>query len=234
MDIKTYLDNTEFATKQLFCLLFELVENKNNLIHLEGMAPLHLKDAKTFESFASQVKADGNDEESRYFFKKAYEKYHVYKEASSSIENIKNHYTDKISIANGPIQVISQAILQIAKQGLSFVYDTNIKNIEKKLTSPPRTILDKNGDSIKKFDKGNLGTKDINIIDVIWQGRNQSIHYEEGKMFQNVTDLFEPLMNSYDKLTGYDNYQNKAYEIVSIVLEWDSYESYRKDMEKIV
>lgn len=38
------------------------------------MAPHHLNNAKTFEVFAAQVKADGPLEESFDFMKRAYEK----------------------------------------------------------------------------------------------------------------------------------------------------------------
>jgi hypothetical protein len=53
-------------------------------------------------------------------------------------------------------------------------------------------------------------------------------------MFQQVKDLFEPLKTSYAELNGYDNKEDKAFEIVLSVLKWDSYESYHIDMEKIV
>ncbi|MCM3239594.1 hypothetical protein M3589_17990 [Heyndrickxia oleronia] len=233
MDIKTYLNNTAFATQQLFNLLYELVEKKNNLIHLKGVAPYHLKNAKTFETFAAQVKADGHIEESFDFMKRAYEKYNQHNDTLSSIRDIEDYYTDKILIANGPIQVIAQAILQIAKQGLSSTYNTNLNSIKIGLTQTPRNILDHNNNPIKIHHNGSPSINDITILNVIWQGRNQSIHYE-GTMFQQVKDLFEPLKNSYAKLNGYDNKEDKAFEIVSSVLKWDSYESYHIDMEKIV
>ncbi|PEJ34220.1 hypothetical protein CN689_08740 [Peribacillus butanolivorans] len=233
MTIIEYLENTAFATKQLFNLLEELVEKRNKLINLKGTAPIHLQNAQTFDAFSKQVKMNGNIEESYDFLKRAFEKYEKHKTALSTIREIEDYYSDKILIANGPIQVIAQAILQIAKQGLSSTYHTNLRSIRSVLTKTPRSILDANNVSIKIHQNGTPSINDITILDAIWQGRNQSIHYES-TVFQDVRDVFEPLKSSYSSLEGYDSKENKAYEVVSKVLKWNLYDDYRLDMEEII
>lgn len=233
MTINGYLENTAFATQQLFKLLEELVEKRNNLINLKATAPIHLRNAQTFDAFSKQVKANGNIEESYDFLKRAFDKYYQHQIALSTIKEIEGYYSDKILIANGPIQVIGQAILQIAKQGLSSTYHTSLRSIKSGLMHLPRSILDTNNNSIKIHHNGITTINDITILDVIWQGRNQSIHYE-GTVFQDVKDVFEPLSSDFPSLVGYNNNENKAYEIISKILHWNTYEDYRLDMEKLV
>lgn len=64
------------------------------------------------------------------------------------------------------------------------------------------------------------------IKNIIWQARNQSMHFEEGRYNTNVKSCFEqlniPLAN-----------ENLAKEIIDL-LEWNSYEQYFSDMAQIL
>lgn len=175
----------------------------------------------------------GHYEESFDFVRRSYESHKIHTQKQQTIDEITSKYTEKILNVNGPIEIIAQSILQIAKQGLSSTYASKIQNIFPMLSNLPRKILTNNGDTIKKNRDGLPTSHDINIIDVIWQGRNQSLHFEDTP-HQNVIDIFDPLKIYFSNLDGYDNKENKAFEVVSKVLKWDDYDTYFNDIQKIV
>lgn len=97
------------------------------------------------------------------------------------------------------IKALSGGLLQIAKQGISSVYQD--------LSSCPDGRMIRN-ETLKN---------------IIWQGRNQSLHYEEGRFRPSVINCFNNLgFNSF----GRDNY---AKDIIDI-LGWSTYESYESDI----
>jgi len=97
--------------------------------------------------------------------------------------------------------VLSAALLQIAKQGLSQVHG--------RLTSVPT--------SRRVFG--------VDIKDLIWQGRNHALHWEEGKPSPSVVDCFNA-MASYDP--AFANYKatNLAFQVVAALgwLDWTNFE----------
>ncbi|MEK4150005.1 hypothetical protein NST02_23460 [Robertmurraya sp. FSL W8-0741] len=96
------------------------------------------------------------------------------------------------------IKALSGAILQIAKQGISIVHGG--------LSNCPNGRFF-NNEPIKN---------------IIWQGRNQSMHFEEGRFNHPVVSCFQnigiPLTN-----------KNLAKEIINL-LNWKSYKDYEADM----
>ncbi|QXE23648.1 hypothetical protein B6N60_02338 [Richelia sinica FACHB-800] len=122
----------------------------------------------------------------------------------SQIEQLKN-LIDAKSFA---ISSLCGALLQISKQGISIVH--------RGLGSCP------NGRSI-----GNDVLKNI-----IWQGRNQSMHYEENNPNQAVKNCFQNLETSFGSefsLTLHPS-ENFAQKIVIKVLGWNEYQVYEQDM----
>ncbi len=106
---------------------------------------------------------------------------------------------------------LSMSLLQIAKQGVSIVHG-----------NPANCPLGRN-----------LGAESLK--NVIWQGRNQSIHYEEGNPNQRVKDCFTNLANDFG--SEFDltvNYTlNKARKIIGL-LDWDTYDNYQNDMISLI
>jgi hypothetical protein len=100
------------------------------------------------------------------------------------------------------------ALLQIAKQGLSLVHGS--------LAAAPDG----------RFLQG------ISLKEIVWQGRNQAIHCEEGRFNPPVTALFNRLEIacgpefSLQTHTG----QSRAKQVVKL-LGWTNYQSYRCDMQ---
>ncbi|MDC3351652.1 hypothetical protein OAV92_00250 [Crocinitomicaceae bacterium] len=106
---------------------------------------------------------------------------------------------------------LSMSLLQIAKQGISTVHGAPSN------CPPGRSI---GSETLKN---------------VIWQGRNQSIHCEEGNPNQKVKDCFSNLANDFgnefDLTTDYT--ANKARKIIDL-LTWRIYDNYENDMITLI
>ena len=108
-------------------------------------------------------------------------------------------------------QAIAGAIFQIAKQGISIVHGG--------LGAAPA------GRSI--------GT--VPIRDIIWQARNQSMHYEEGRFKKAVIDTFAELeieQGSQFSLSTH-SMQNRAKQVLDL-LGWSDYVNYIEDMRTLL
>ncbi len=112
---------------------------------------------------------------------------------------------------NDSMNSLSMSLLQIAKQGISTVHGAPSN-------CPPGR---------------NIGSETLK--NVIWQGRNQSIHCEEGNPKQKVKDCFSNLANDFgnefDLTTDYT--VNKARKIIDL-LNWSIYNNYEKDMITLI
>jgi hypothetical protein len=67
---------------------------------------------------------------------------------------------------------------------------------------------------------------------VIWQGRNQSIHWEEGKPHKAVTTCFDLLSAEAGGQFAPYKTQNLAFEVVTL-LKWDSFETFETDLRSL-
>ncbi|WP_156376152.1 hypothetical protein [Methylobacterium sp. Leaf117] len=99
---------------------------------------------------------------------------------------------------------LSGTVLQLAKQGISIVHG--------KLSDAPT------GPNLKGAP----------LSSVIWQARNQALHWEEGSFSKSVTDCFEGMSTKWPTLSAYRD-KNLAFEVVE-VLGWTHYEAFEIDM----
>jgi hypothetical protein len=106
------------------------------------------------------------------------------------------------------LNIVAGAVLQIAKQGISAVY--------RDLSNCP------NGRII-----GNESIKNI-----IWQGRNQAMHFEEGRYKPPVTACFQNLENVYGSQFQLAR-KNLAFSVIHI-LGWTTYAEYERDMQTLI
>lgn len=128
--------------------------------------------------------------------------------AAERFETDSKEIAQKLNSLGESMNILAGAVLQIAKQGISVVY--------RELSNCPsgRTI-------------GNESLKNI-----IWQGRNQAMHFEEGKYSPPVIACFQNLEKIYGprfQLAG----KNLAFSVVGI-LGWTTYVKYEKDMQELV
>jgi hypothetical protein len=106
------------------------------------------------------------------------------------------------------LNIVAGAILQIAKQGISVVH-TDLSNCP-------------NGRMM-----GNESLKNI-----IWQGRNQAMHFEEGKYRPAVVACFQDLERNYGSQFQLTR-KNLAFNVIR-VLGWTAYSEYEKDMKTLL
>jgi hypothetical protein len=72
-----------------------------------------------------------------------------------------------------------------------------------------------------------IGTQALKIV--IWQARNQSAHWEEGRLWSPVCDCFETLARDVDPVFLQYKVRNLAFETIN-VLHWKDYAQFRSDM----
>lgn len=111
------------------------------------------------------------------------------------------------------IRALCGAILQIAKQGISIVH-SGIWSNTPEIRDP---------------------VSGLSIAEIIWEGRNQSLHYEDKRPpFPSVKRVFEVLVQCYGNLFDLSAKRNLAFEVVINVLGWTRYEDYEATMSKIL
>ncbi len=111
------------------------------------------------------------------------------------------------------IQVLCGALLQIAKQGISVTYRNDWK------TRCP--------------DGRAIGSETLR--NVIWQGRNHAMHYEENSPGDAVRECFTQLEQSFGAQFSLATQpsSNLSAHIIN-VLGWHTYAAYEKDMETLL
>src|SRR5258705_8470239 len=109
----------------------------------------------------------------------------------------------------------SGTLLQYAKQGISLVHQAafNANGTARGLAQCPQGRL--------------IGSQPLR--DVIWQGRNHAIHWEEGNPHPAVEACFNTLIADFGPSFADYRTRNLAFEIVQ-ELDWRSYPKFRDDM----
>lgn len=99
---------------------------------------------------------------------------------------------------------LAGTLLQYGKQGISIVHHSLS-------AAPPGRLI--HGESLKN---------------VIWQGRNQALHWEEGNFKKPVTDCFEMLKQGDARFTPYRQ-RSMGPELLA-VLGWKDFTDFERDM----
>ena len=190
-----YISDTKYASENLL----KMLNNERNLLNEKLFSRKTIIEAEK-DLFDSMQKNDFTPEGimDLYGFNKASEK--LWKEAEEILAFI---------VANtGSLSIIAGAVLQIAKQGISFKY--------KSLSACPY------GRAVGKE----------TLKNIIWQGRNQAMHFEEGKYKKSVVGCFKNLKIDFgDRFSLSD--KNLAYDVL-MLLGWESYAAYEKDMKLLL
>ena len=112
----------------------------------------------------------------------------------------------KIAARGFSVAALSGNLLQYAKQGLSLRYGKH-----------------RNGCPVGRELVG------LPVHEIIWQGRNQAMHWEEGDPHPPVVRCFEHLAaNATATFSEYKD-RSMAYSIVSL-LGWRTFEDFKRDM----
>jgi hypothetical protein len=202
-----YLDDTDYAVRKLI----ELITAEEVQIEKFQSACEAKKDKLEFlyKRFINSEWNDDVDEikSQSYFVDWAKEQQEV-TDLQEEIKRLKL----SLDIKQDSINVLCGALLQIAKQGISKVYDGKFINCP-------------DGRSVKSE----------KLKNVIWQGRNQSLHYEEVSVRKPVRDCFANLEASFGNqfsLTLHPQ-ENLAHDVIQ-VLGWKNYLVYISDMQSLL
>ncbi|MBB6087959.1 hypothetical protein [Wenzhouxiangella marina] len=119
-----------------------------------------------------------------------------------------NDLNQRIQVREFSRSAMSASVLQYAKQGISIVHA-----------------------GLQPCPNGR-GVGSQSLKNIIWQGRNQSLHWEEGNPRQPVIDCFDQLAIDFgDEFTHY-NTSNLAFNVVR-TLNWREFESFETDMQSL-
>jgi hypothetical protein len=103
------------------------------------------------------------------------------------------------------LSALAGSLLQYGKQGISVVH-------QGVAACPPGRAL------------GNQ-----TLRDVIWQGRNQALHWEDGRFSEQVKDCFDGLSNSVDPKFSTIGAGSLAFEVV-VLVNWKSFADFERDL----
>jgi hypothetical protein len=114
-------------------------------------------------------------------------------------------FKQKLLLHQFSIDALSGSLLQYAKQGISIVHGGLSK-------CPPGRLI---------------GSQPLR--DIIWQSRNQAIHWEDGKLHPPVEACFKILAKDIDQKFNQYNNSSMAFNIVE-ALGWRTFADFEKDM----
>lgn len=207
--ISDYLRDTRFASEVLIKQIVEADKSKQVITKtLQGWNKVEVEDGKFLEA---EVDSPEYFEAREAYIAELYDFDAKYKKDAinvSDITSIKKKYHDSLEAVNGTVEALSGALLQIAKQGISIVHGPD------------------------KFDCIKEGSKvfaSATLLDVIWEGRNQSIHFEDRKFSEEVDLCFSKLSSYNPIFTDYKKNKNMAHEIIKL-LNWGNYGEFFRDM----
>lgn len=206
-----YINDTQFAITSLLRLATAEEKERNEkgkqLIGIEVPLRLHRWDFEP--SDLSEELSDASVRAARSLIEKGKQ------EAEGFRKNLLDQQASiQASISTHQLsqQVISGAILQIAQQGISVVYSDDLK------TAPEGRQL-----------------CTVPVRDIIWQARNQALHYEKTTYQKSVVDLFSTLEKEGGAGFSLTNHpkQSRATQILEL-LGWVTYSDYLRDMNSIL
>lgn len=197
-----YITDTEFAVKNLL-----QIANKEEKILQELSSRLPGVEAQFLVNKWDFDTSDLNDDFSDAYVMAAFRRMAKAHKEAEALKFEMATLQASIGTHQQATQAIAAAILQIAKQGISVVHGG--------LAAAPHGRI--------------IGT--LPIRDIIWQARNQALHFEEGSFGKAVTTLFSALEAEHGTQFSLAQHAklSRAKQVL-VLLGWDRYENYLADM----
>jgi hypothetical protein len=197
-----YTEDTEYASRNLIDLT---MREEATLAALRS--DLSTKEAEYRVRHWDFQTSDLNDDFSEAYVMDAFRRMARAHQAADELTNEVAALQASIGSHEVAVQAMCGALLQIVKQGLSLVHGHPTAAPDGRLLSG------------------------ISLKEIVWEGRNQAIHYEDGTFNLRVTTLFRRLEIAYGPEFSLQNHrgQSRAKQIVTL-LGWTSYQSFWNDM----
>jgi hypothetical protein len=196
-----YIFDTKFAAEELIILIrFE----ENELVKLEELYIERKKRHDILYDDFRRKEFDPDDHFNEFQMMNAFNKQAEYQlKILQPILDEMKILKDSMDNKKYSIIALSGSLLQIAKQGISYVHH-----------------------GLAKCNDGRQIRNDV-LKNVIWQGRNQSMHFEEGNYKKPLIECFNNLGYSTVPL------RNLGKEVIDM-LGWTSYQNYENDMNSLL
>lgn len=197
-----YVEDTEYAAKNIIQLAFHEEEELSKLAQkLSEEMAKYTINKWDFET------SDLNDDFSDAHVMAAFHRMAKAKLEADQITLRISSLQASIGSRQFAVQALWGALLQVAKQGLSIVHGG--------LTNAPDGRL-VGGIPLKK---------------IVWQGRNQAIHFEEGNFSNHVVDLFADLEAIHgDEFSLQKHAGQSRSKQIAFLLGWQSYQTFSDDL----
>jgi len=197
--LNDYLIQTKHAASSLIDLIrTEEIALRDFLTSLSSFKRIHQILYNDFR----RKESDPDDHFDDFQVMHAFERQEQAREHVDSLENKIETLKISISSKEESIKTLSGALLQIAKQGISTVH-RNLDNF------PSDRII-----------------RTEPMKNIIWQGRNQSLHYEEGT-------YRAPIVNCFNNLGLQLSAVNLAKEVIDL-LNWTTYDNYQNNLTSLL
>jgi hypothetical protein len=200
-----YITNTEHSTKTLIEIIFHLENKLSNLRDNFSTLKNSLGTLNGDINFLMQNPEIDDEGLGQLKIYEEWEKEIEVNKIKAQISEIEREIIDN----DFSITALCGSLLQISKQGISVAHG-GLRNCP-------------NGRTI-----GNESLKNI-----IWQARNQSMHYEDNNPHAQVRACFQNLEDSHGPKYSLSQYKNLAKDVV-ILLEWTNYSNYLQDMTSLL
>lgn len=201
-----YIKDTKHCTEELIRLIFE-EEKAHKKASAERSEMSSKRDFYYKEYIAKDMHEDFNEMQVMHDFNQM-------ANANGKAENLKieiDKLQKSIDAKDFSLRSLCGALLQIAKQGISIVH-VDLNTCPDGRTIGPETLKN-----------------------IIWQSRNQSMHFEEGNPHPPVCACFKKLELAFGKDFSLSAVppENLARRVVKL-LGWDAYDKYEADMVSIL
>lgn len=202
MKMSEYLHEIKHAASESLCLVWSEHHQLEQLnARIAKLAAEIEASARTVEWLTANPEFDDDLQATAMHW----ESYFGPEKEQYSVETSKSELELLILAREFSTNAQSGSVLQYAKQGISLVHGGLVSCPDGRLIA---------GQPIKN---------------VIWQGRNQAIHWEEGTFSKAVQDCFDALSKNVDATFNEYTTRNMAWDIVGL-LSWKEFSDFEKDM----
>ena len=203
MDMQSYINEIEFAAKSIIEIIWKerdrLLELKQKIKSLSKVVRSEYEKA---QSWAMNAEDPGEVAMSTGIY---WNNYFGNDKDLSDKDKQKIELEGHVLAHQFSIAALSGALLQHAKQGVSLVHGT--------LSVCPSGRM--------------IGSQ--HLKDVIWQGRNQAIHWEDGNFHKSVEDCFDVLSTEIDPKFNQYKSRSMASDLVEL-LDWKTFDKFKADL----